>query len=50
MRHKITLDSTDIELAILQWFKAKNKNNIVYNGQWEITKDKQGLMFSTTAN
>ena len=28
MRHKITLDSTDIELAILQWFKAKNKNNI----------------------
>ena len=43
MRHKITLDSTDIELAILQWFKAKNKNNIVYNGQWEITKDKQGF-------
>ena len=37
MRHKITLDSTDIELAILQWFKAKNKNNIVYNGQWEIS-------------
>lgn len=35
MRHKITLDSNDIELAIMQWFKEKNKNKIVYNGQWE---------------
>jgi len=42
MKHKITLDTNDIELAIMHWFKEKNKNNVIHSGVWEITKDKQG--------